>query len=346
MSSSEEQAELIYQALDGYLNSLCLESLMHGLYTAVLLSGLSNMLFNKRGRNRLFMAVIIAVLYSFETVHLGVRWYWVRQAFIVNGDSRTAIFESFLSQDYQWMWAVSGVFASLNILIADCVLIWRAWVVWDRNYKIVVVPIIGAILEIIFDGFFLYQDIGHTSSTSLSNWGPDAVDWGTAYFTMSLITTVLSTCLVVFRIAAMGRGASHAVSLRSYRGVIEIVIESAALYAVSLIIFLAFFIRDDPRSVYPQAILNSVTGIAPTLIVARVASGRARPDESWATNSSATVTSYFSRRSRGNDRISLPLNITMKTSTDVALDVINDSDLATWKVHGLPGDAASSRISH
>ncbi len=159
----------------------------------------------------------------------------------------------------------------------------------------------------------------------------------------------------------MGRGASHAVSLRSYRGVIEIVIESAALYAVSLIIFLAFFIRDDPRSVYPQAILNTVTvsivflinfgvfltdvsqGIAPTLIVARVASGRARPDESWATSSSATVTSYFSRRSRGNDRFSLPLNITMKTSTDVALDVIKDSESATWKVHGLPGDAASSR---
>ncbi|KAK0186191.1 hypothetical protein F5146DRAFT_1069742 [Armillaria mellea] len=315
MSSSEEQAKLIYQALDGYLNSLCLESLMHGVYTAVLLSGLSNMLFNRRGRNRLFMAAIIAVLYSFETVHLGVRWYWVRQAFIVNGDSRTAIFESFLNSDYQWMWAVSGVFASLNILIADCVLIWRAWVVWDRNYKIVVVPIIGAILEIIFDGFFLYQDI--------ATWGPDAVDWGIAYFTMSLITTVLSTF--------------HAVSLRSYRGVIEIVIESAALYAVTLIIFLAFFARDDPRSVYPQAILNTVTGIAPTLIVARVASGRARPDESWATNSSATVTSYFSRRSRGNDRISLPHR------TDVALDVIKDSDLATWKVHGLPGDAASSR---
>ncbi|KAK0439467.1 uncharacterized protein EV420DRAFT_1583747 [Desarmillaria tabescens] len=273
------------------------------------------------------MAAIIGVLYSFETVHLGVRWYWVRQAFIVNGDSRMAIYQSFLNEDYRWMWAVSGVFASMNILIADCVLIWRAWVVWDRNFKIVVIPIIGAILEIIFDGFFLYQDIGHTSSSSLSNWGPDAVDWGTAYFTMSLITTVLSTCLVVFRIATMGRGANHAVSLRSYRGVIEIVIESAALYAVSLIIFLAFFARDDARS---------VVGIAPTLIVARVASGRARPDESWATNSSAT----------GNDRISLPLNITMKTSTDVALDVVTDRDLATWKVHELPGDAASSRISH
>ncbi|KAK0197703.1 hypothetical protein F5146DRAFT_948012 [Armillaria mellea] len=310
MSSSEEiKAGIIYQALDGYLNSLCIESLTYGLYTAVLLSGLSKMLFNRRGRNRLFMAVIIAVLYSFETVHLGVRWYRVRQAFIVNGDSRTAIFESFLNPDYQWMWVVNGVFASFNILIADCVLIWRAWVVWDRNYKIVVVPMIGAILEIIFDGFFLYQDISHTSSTSLSNWGPDAVNWGIAYFTMSLITTVLSTCLVVFRIATIQRSATHAVSLLSYRGVIEIVIESAALYAVSLIVFLAFFTRDDPRSGYPQAILNTVTGIAPTLIAARVASGRARPDEGWATNSSLVPnTSYFSRRSRGNYSISLPLN--------------------------------------
>ncbi|PBK60803.1 hypothetical protein ARMSODRAFT_1026240 [Armillaria solidipes] len=101
---------------------------------------------------------------------------------------------------------------------------------------------------------------------------------------MSLITTVLSTCLIVFRIVKMEGGASSPVLLRSYRGIIEIVIESAALYMLTLIIFLAFFIHDNARSAYPQAILNIVTGVAPTLIVLRVASGQARPNKycDWA----------------------------------------------------------------
>lgn len=57
----------------------------------------------------------------------------------------------------------------------------------------------------------------------------------------------------------MGGSASSPVLLRSYRGIVEIVIESAALYMLTLVAFLAFFIQDDARSTYPQAILNIVT---------------------------------------------------------------------------------------
>ncbi|KAK0439665.1 hypothetical protein EV421DRAFT_1737825 [Armillaria borealis] len=251
-SISQDQSKTIFKTSDLVLNSTLLEAFLHGMYTIVFLSGIVK-LSTKKGRNTLLTASVLVFLYSSKTVHLSVRWYWIRQAFMVNGVTEMATYQSLLSINYKWMWAVSG------ICIASC-----------------------AILEIVFSGFFLYQDISHSSSNT--TWGPDAVNWGTVYFTMSLITTVLSTCLIVFHIVKMGGGASSPVLLRSYQGIIEIVIESTALYMLTLIIFLAFFIHDDARSAYPQAILNIVMGVAPTLIVLRVTSGQARPNEyrDWA----------------------------------------------------------------
>ena len=72
---------------------------------------------------------------------------------------------------------------------------------------------------------------------------------------MSLATTLLCTSLIVFRIWHIGRTEA----LRTYHRAVEIIVESAALYCVSLVIFLVFFVRDDLNTGYPQAILYSIT---------------------------------------------------------------------------------------
>jgi hypothetical protein len=76
-------------------------------------------------------------------------------------------------------------------------------------------------------------------------------------------------------------------------------VESAALYSISLIVFLPFLVQKASfDSGYPQAFITQLTvipgsytychcltyitqGICPTLIVARVSFGHARPDETW-----------------------------------------------------------------
>lgn len=72
---------------------------------------------------------------------------------------------------------------------------------------------------------------------------------------MSLATTLYCTTLIVFRIWQIGR----IDALKTYHRVIEIIVESAALYAVALIVFLVFFARDDLNTGYPQAVLYSIT---------------------------------------------------------------------------------------
>ncbi|KAK0218560.1 hypothetical protein EDD85DRAFT_866221 [Armillaria nabsnona] len=257
----------IYQALDGYLNALSLESLMHGIFTALTISAIVNILKHKHLR---VMIPLVLTLYIIATIHLGARWYWVRQAFIVRGTTRKTIFSSFLDERYRCIWIISGLSASVNIVIADCVLAWRAWAIWDRNWKIATVPMVGIVLEIIFDGLFLSQDISHSSRVQYTNWGPSSIRWGLGYFILSLLTTFLCTFLIIYRIGYNDK----------YLNIIEMLVESAALYSVSMIVFIVFFARDDPRNVYAQAVMNSITGIAPTLIVERVAAKGGLLDES------------------------------------------------------------------
>ncbi|KAF9028365.1 hypothetical protein BDZ89DRAFT_1133678 [Hymenopellis radicata] len=267
MDSASEHS---FKIRDSYFNSLCLEILTHGIYTAIVSVALYS-LFNRSKKlystsTHISLALLILTMYSLATIHVSVRWYWIRQALIVKGTTASSVVAALGDTRFLWLWMTSGIVASLNIFIADCILIWRCWCVWDGRWKVVIVPIMCTIIGIIFTGFFIYQEQPHPSA-QWSSWGA-SINWGVPYFAMSLATTLLCTSLIVFRIWYLGR----VDALRTYHRIIEVIVESAALYAIALVVFLVFFVRDDLNTGYPQAVLYSITGIAPTLIVVRVAS--------------------------------------------------------------------------
>ncbi|KAF9021412.1 hypothetical protein BDZ89DRAFT_1071532, partial [Hymenopellis radicata] len=125
----------------------------------------------------------------------------------------------------------------------------------------------------------LYVEDLDFASTSLTN-------WSLIYYSMTVATNSLCTILILFRIVRVsGLGAS----LKTYRGIIEILIESAAMYAIIYIALLIAYAYQFYGTVdivltaypYPMIISYSITGIAPTLIIARVMAGQSRPNDSW-----------------------------------------------------------------
>lgn len=68
--------------------------------------------------------------------------------------------------------------------------------------------------------------------------------------------------------------------LKTYRHVIEVFVESSALYLLCLIVYVAVFCYNTPASFYIDVVAGVAKGIAPTLLVGRVAAGHARPDDS------------------------------------------------------------------
>ena len=78
-----------------------------------------------------------------------------------------------------------------------------------------------------------------------------------AIYSLTLATTVLATSLIVIRIVRMGQ----ATDVSQYRKVIELVVESSALYSLSVIFVLPFLVEaTDPVKAYPSKFVQVIYG--------------------------------------------------------------------------------------
>jgi hypothetical protein len=78
-----------------------------------------------------------------------------------------------------------------------------------------------------------------------------------ATYSLTLATTVLATSLIIFQILRMGQASG----ISRYQKVIELVVESSALYSLSVIFVLPFLVEAvDPISGYPLRFVQVIYG--------------------------------------------------------------------------------------
>jgi len=94
------------------------------------------------------------------------------------------------------------------------------------------------------------------------------IQFGTPYFATSLATTGLLTLLIVYRILRLSapiefleNGSKKGLQINKsrYLNVIEIVVESAALYSLTVLIFLILLVRQSLLYFYPEQLLGAIT---------------------------------------------------------------------------------------
>ncbi|PBK65269.1 hypothetical protein ARMSODRAFT_961276 [Armillaria solidipes] len=251
------------------------------MYTFIFIVALTK-LFSKHStqkyihRNVLF--VVLFVMYTLATVHLAFRWKLVRSSFVIHGPEHLFVYMALASRNTLSARATYSVTSSINILITDCIMIWRCWTFWNRKWRMIIVPMLCTIGGTIFNVFYIIRNLDALGTHPFQD-VIGGTDWAIAYYSMTLSTTIICTALILYPMLTAERPSGPKTNLYTYHRVIAILIESSALYAFSLILLLVYLVRDDLTAPYPQVILSSVTGIAPTPIVARVALGQARPED-------------------------------------------------------------------
>jgi hypothetical protein len=79
-----------------------------------------------------------------------------------------------------------------------------------------------------------------------------------AIYSLILATTILATSLIIFRILRMGQ-ATQTADISRYRKVIELIVESSALYSLSVIFVLPFLVEEvDPIQGYRLRFVEAV----------------------------------------------------------------------------------------
>ncbi|KAK0439479.1 uncharacterized protein EV420DRAFT_1733679 [Desarmillaria tabescens] len=265
------------QYSDAWFNAVIIESLTHGMYTAlfavVLWRILSSTTINTRQVR--ILAGISVFMYIMAIMHIALIWFYNRWAFITKGETeetRYFAFTNHMAAGYPaWALMIGDIAAGINILVADCVIIWRCWIIWERNWRIIVLPCICTLCGMTFGILGVLQKLA-PSNSSQKNLSKE--DWVMAYYVMSLPTTAMCTALIVYRLTKVSktRNSPH-FTPNPYHHVIEMVIESSGLYVVVLAIFIVFEATNNPYGRYPAAVLQSVIGVTPALILLRVVSG-------------------------------------------------------------------------
>ncbi|KAK0493390.1 hypothetical protein EDD18DRAFT_1179916 [Armillaria luteobubalina] len=150
-----------------------------------------------------------------------------------------------------------------NILITNCIAIWRCWFLSGRKWMFSVIPGLCTLVGTIFAGFGLYQ---MTATSSSGNSCATQIEWMLPYFSMSVTVTILCTVVILYHTVT-----GPIIGQRTRRLWINIVVESSLLFMVGPIIFLVY-ITSDIQTGCPLPAVTMIMSLAPIRAVARVPS--------------------------------------------------------------------------
>ncbi|KAK0430832.1 hypothetical protein EV421DRAFT_2041574 [Armillaria borealis] len=264
---SQDEKSILFGVLDLNMNTMILQALLHGLYTGIVVVTLWTIFSSPRRLHSVFLCIIIITLYILPTIPFGINWTFERSAFIEHGNNYYCVFMALVDFGPWWRAYVlaNGITGGIGALLVDMIIIWRCWVLWDRQWRVIFVPMfcvaVGTVMKILqtrsnIDKF--------TEDNSKTGHFAAETDWTLIYVFMTLATTLLCTLLIIYRIVC------HAPRMTASRKIIEMLIESCAMYSLSLIIYLALVSRNLESSYYADIIATYVRPIAPTLLVGRV----------------------------------------------------------------------------
>jgi len=144
-----------------------------------------------------------------------------------------------------------------NNLVADSLLIYRCWVVWNRNIFVIIPGFVGLVI------------------TSVFGWDQQ-IPTLAPFYALTLATNIVVSVLTAGRIWWIGRQYRLAQSSKSstYGSSIVIILESGMIYSMFVVARIAVD-NVQPFSVVilVTEMLRQVMGIVPTLIIVRVGLG-------------------------------------------------------------------------
>ncbi|KAK0234059.1 hypothetical protein IW262DRAFT_1452608 [Armillaria fumosa] len=254
----------ILSTLNSELNRVILAAHLQGLYSGVLA------LWQKSRPVAPVMVAIIIIVYIMAFASFSLNWSAVRSALVVNGENILTQITK-IENPTTAVTLASGIMGALSTVLVDSIMMWRCWLVWGQRWQIVLLPALCLVTGIVCKIFVTKEKYVADGSVFLL-----------VYIALTLATTLLCTLLVIYRVLAVIRATDGGGSgSRTYRRVIEVFIESAALYAVSLTVYVACIAHSNEGVYYLDPLAGFTRGIAPTMLLGRVAAGHARPDDSW-----------------------------------------------------------------
>ncbi|KAJ7699675.1 hypothetical protein B0H17DRAFT_1196280 [Mycena rosella] len=233
------------------------------------------------GINRILL-VLATLQFLISTGHNVTCVVQLIRGFITNGGTSSGPFIYFLDMA-STEHVLQESFYIANSVIGDGILIWRMFIVWNRNWWLC-----GPFLALLTATTIC----GYIAVSHLARFAPlDPVflaalgQWILSTWSLSLVTQVGATLLIAYRIWVntawnMKTGSSHA-------NVFWMVVESGAVYSFTTVILLALYVSKLNSGAIVGGALGQLSCLIPTSIIVRIG---------FTTSSGSTAGTYPSLR--------------------------------------------------
>ncbi|KAF8901497.1 hypothetical protein CPB84DRAFT_1962005 [Gymnopilus junonius] len=270
--------------INASLNGQLLGNLLFGAYSAVYFYTLYMYTRKKSARNWLVIGGI-SLSYIAYLVQISIEWAFVKVALINHGETRLSTFlETFATHGPRGSF-VYEVTLFVMAAVADALMIWRCYFIWNRSIRIILIPSFFLFCEIVLD----LSIIGVLSRADFIQTHAAHNLLGSAIF-VTFLTTLVSTVLIAYRVNALAKEEVSRGTRALIKHVLEILLQSAAAYclvslAAAISVTLATIVNDSltmhtavlyANQEYVINLWAFTAGIAPTIMVARIVIGPER----------------------------------------------------------------------
>ncbi|KAF9459672.1 hypothetical protein BDZ94DRAFT_1267757 [Collybia nuda] len=251
------------------LIALILESLSYGIFTILFVATAWVIVNRRRGNPNHVLLVTLCLIWVQSTAHWIID---VNRAITAFLDAPEGPLQYYQNVSNPLQVAKTAVYVTLT-LTGDSFVIYRCYVVWNRTWWIVILPILlwmatGAV------GFATTHAFYETKKGGI--FLVNLVPLVTSFICMTLSTNVVCTALIAYRILRsqleIRKFRDHHQSSHVYSAVI-ILLESAGIYSSSLVALVAVYLLHSNGQFIILDITAQLLGITFSMIILRVALG-------------------------------------------------------------------------
>ncbi|KAJ7727549.1 hypothetical protein DFH07DRAFT_970161 [Mycena maculata] len=219
---------------------------------------------SRRTAHTNIMFAVASAMFFVATWHFVVTFYRTVQA--LSNLATPGSLAAFLEDSKTWHARMRGILVVTQCLLGDFAVIYRCWILWDRDVRIVTFPLI---LLVASTGSMACQQL---SSNGYEDIAGASWDWIVVFYAIGLAQNIIATTLMAFRLWRVDRQSmAYQIRQSQFRSTMLLLVESAALYFALQIVVLAGFLTHSNIQIILLGSIPPVVGTTFTFITIRVA---------------------------------------------------------------------------
>ncbi|KAG2747194.1 hypothetical protein P692DRAFT_201773328 [Suillus brevipes Sb2] len=252
----------------GALMSTVLEGILYGFSVLLFIGTLWSLTYKRHMQDINRPILIVAILlFILSTAHMVVNIIRAEDGLVRDRDMYPAGPAAYFADVSQQTYVIKHSFYVMQTLLADGVVIYRCYVVWQSVW-IVVLPIM-LWCSVATTGVIALYSVSQ-ASTGSGIFVKALAQWVAAFFASTIATNLLSSGLLAYRIWIIQRGVA-AVRRGTVMPIVRVLIDAAILYSAALLTALILFVSGNNGQDAVVDMAMPIMSIAFYMVLIRIA---------------------------------------------------------------------------